>query len=404
MTDAERLSRLLDGDLPDAEADALHARIEAEPALARQWAAMQALPGALAALGDAGAPPPLALRAPAPAPKARAWLPVAAAAVLGLGLGALTAALARPAAPTLVLQAGVQSVEGDILVRAGTHRVAVDGRATITVEPRGAAARATGPSEEDPMDIRTAALSAAAGAAVTVAVYEGTAVISRPEGPATTVSAGETVRVGGAAAPGPRVVRREVATGDDPTALAARVADLEAENDRLRLQATLAEGQLTAHVGVPQAWPDDVPRGLAPGEFSAWVRAGADGVDDAAIVDIDCTEYPCLAILEATGDPSGWDGWEDRAKSVHEGLEASGFEGPAAVSGYAARALDDQTGAERLLYAFAVLPGVEAEGPAARRLETRAAGALRDTLSEPPSASMPEDVREALQTVGYIEP
>ncbi|MEY3212011.1 MAG: hypothetical protein RIT28_2492, partial [Pseudomonadota bacterium] len=55
----EALSRLLDGDLPPDEAEALRARVHAEPALAEALGRLRALGEAVAALPEVSPPPAL---------------------------------------------------------------------------------------------------------------------------------------------------------------------------------------------------------------------------------------------------------------------------------------------------------------------------------------------------------
>lgn len=112
MTDEERLSLLLDDELPADEADALRTRIATEPRLAEAWALMQALPGAVSALPLPTASPQTRARAldrlprqPVALRELAGWL-IAAAALLThlIPTGPSTSAIA-PLEPVAVDEA-----------------------------------------------------------------------------------------------------------------------------------------------------------------------------------------------------------------------------------------------------------------------------------------------------------
>ncbi|MCB9674017.1 MAG: hypothetical protein H6737_02815 [Alphaproteobacteria bacterium] len=365
MTEYERLSRLLDGDLPDAERRELEAVIERDPALQRQWAAMQAVAEALDALPE---PVPAALdaavlgSAASPPSRLPGWLSPATVAPWGLAAAAALALFALAPDPGLVrLVEGTQRIEGEVHALAGTVPVDVDGVAVITVEPDPEVLRVMR-SKEDPMP-KTAILSALAGAAVTVAVYEGTALVGSPDGgPPIEVRAGETHSIG------PRRVKRVVAGPDAAPppadeAPAATIARLQAENDALRealhtsqFEGAVAKGQLEAHQGAPIPWPDKVPAGMEPDAFEAGLRKVLETHPDMELLSLDCGEFPCVAVL--TG-PAGDEGWQQRMQQVPKDFVAAQFGEDDPIGMQVMMAATDDNGAQTGAVGFAVTP----EGP-----------------------------------------
>jgi hypothetical protein len=120
--------------------------------------------------------------------------------------------------------------------------------------------------------------------------------------------------------------------GDRERTLSAEVAELEA----LR---TLMRGQLALVGGVPEVWPDGVdPAAEEARHREDWERAVA-VFGDAELVEVDCAEPPCLAVVEVWGR----DGIEDGAIVSDLGYriaEAGGLEAPG--SRYAATAETDR--------------------------------------------------------------
>lgn len=82
----------------------------------------------------------------------------------------------------------------------------------------------------------------------------------------------------------------------------ARIAALERELDELTLQHRVVRGRLAAFEGEPAEWPDETPAFLRPDAFRAALTdvAAADPAWDLA--DVECDEYPCVAVLAHVGD------------------------------------------------------------------------------------------------------
>jgi len=316
----EQLSRLLSDDLTAAEAQALRTRIATEPEVASEWRAMQDLAFALGELPAEVTPP--ALREPGGSRPANVviarlipWMVAAAAGVLWFLGGS---------APDLLLMDGSELVDGEVTVMAGDTRVDVDGVALISVEPPHGAVRVPGPEQqEDPMNGKLIA-AGLAGALVTVAVYEGTALISTADGAVpTVVEAGHTSVVGTPRNTPQKVFRpAPPPAGESPDATIERLSGELAEARQALAEAAfegaMTRGQLQAMQGVPSDWPDDVASTFGPDDFEAELRNRIDGIDDVSIADVDCSEYPCMAAIEYTGGGDG-DDWSD---SIEEAVGA----------------------------------------------------------------------------------
>jgi ferric-dicitrate binding protein FerR (iron transport regulator) len=311
----EALSRLIDVDLPPDEAEALRARVAAEPALAEATTRLRALKEAVASLPEVSPPPSLnaailrrardEARAPAlTAPPWRRW---------PLGLAAAAAALlaftvATPGDPTLTLYDGQQLIDGAAQVQvADVGLVTIEGKALISVEPGEGGARDR-LAEDNPMKLAPI-LSAALGSALTIAVYEGKATFTPNDGPAVTVEAGERRRVTldddaqpALAGQGPR---RRGSEGDAVVFPSPDgPGDLPNPKDelaRLRLENDLLRGQLRAAEGAEQPWPKDAPDALREPGFGKAVRAAIE--DDMTLLDLDCDEFPCIAFVEMADEP-----------------------------------------------------------------------------------------------------
>lgn len=324
MTPYEDLSRLWSGDLDPEAAEALHARIAAEPELQAAWRAMQGLVDDLADLDDEAPPAHLNHRVLTAATAGTArpvrwrtlvpWL-VAAAAVTLAWLPWV-----GPPPPTVVPGQGATTwLDGVIDVPLGQAHLALDGRASISVEPSSPLPR--DPSAEEDTMLRHTALGALMGAGVTVAVYEGTATLTDDAGATTTLHAGDRhtlsppATVG--AAPGgrvatsaPRLHLPPPPAGETPEQAIARLsqanAALQEALDRATTLHAMASGQLATYRGDPSPWPDDVPAGMEPDAFRANAAAIAEALEGVEVTDIDCEEFPCVALFStlAPGDPA----------------------------------------------------------------------------------------------------
>lgn len=307
-TDDETLSRWLDGELPPDEAASVEAAVDDDPAVAARVEALLALHADLDHLART---PPIAATAPRRVPVA-AWA-LAAAALLVAAIGWL-----RPTpVPVVTVGVGEHHVDGLAVLAVDDLRIHVDGVADVRVEPRAAAAR-EGRAEEVDMPTREGWIGLAAGAAITVAVQQGTAWIVGDATPGTTVNPGETTTMltPGQAAPTPpsrapeatRPASVDAGTAEMLDALAdleddpEDVASLRAALAAAELRAQVAEAQLEAATGAPSDWPHDVHPDWTAEATAARLEDVARDFEGVSVEELDCGEFPCIAVLSI--DPS----------------------------------------------------------------------------------------------------
>jgi hypothetical protein len=374
MTDHERLSRLLDGDLdPDAER-LLRARFAAEPALAASWARMQDLARDLDGLTE---PVPAGLDDAVLGSGPRStWARVIGGALMLVAVALLW--VGRGSAPDgqVALLEGTHRLEGHVDALAGVVPLVVDGVAVVTVEPSPGSVRARG-IEEEPMT-RTAVVSALAGAAITIAVYEGRASLARADGPPLVVEAGQRVSVvGPELRPRPSVGLPamdgvdERRPPDELSALRAENLDLRQRLAEASFSGAVARGQLEAVEGRPVPWPDDAPAGMRPEVYESSLRALLEGQPGAELSAIDCTEYPCVAVITGVGEA----GLAEVPKALIEQV-AAGL--PVGLAELAAKREDGPDAPVSL--AFVIMPGDEQGVPP--ELATRSEHRARRLLEE----------------------
>jgi hypothetical protein len=383
MTDLEALSHLLDGDLPDGEAEELRRRIDSDPELAASWAAMQALPGELAGLEER---PPARLDArilrPSHQPPRRNWTPwvAAAAALILLGIWS------KPT-PTRVLIGGQELVSGTTLVLAGDTEVRVQGRALISVEPPPGFVREEKRTQEIAQMNRTHLAAALAGAFVTVAVYEGTAAVTPAGAQTVAVAAGETRSFGAPRTPKPLEVRRSLPGAVTSTELGELEAlreenrILEAQVAASRIGAQFADARIEGHEGVPQPWPEDIPAAWQPEPFEAAMAAAMEAAGIGGFpLEVDCSEFPCLAMIEASAlDDRPDDLWDRVVAGMSDPL------GGNLRTGIHASNIGSQDGPSRSFGVLSFWPADRPAEGAKERMGYRADSMVEDAMGEDPT-------------------
>ncbi len=312
MNDEQRLSELLAGDLAPEDATALRKQIASDPELAELWAMMRDLPAHLNDLPEEPVPPELDTAVieaitPEPRPVPQRWRP-GAAALATAALAAATLFWAWPQPPEFVIVDGGQRVTGDVTVWAADTQVQVDGDVWILVEPAEGSVRRPWTDTESPMD-RTHLITGLAGAAVTVAVIQGSALVipgSTSEA-AVLVKTGETHTSEGAQVKRVEVpaqpVRPAAAVSMDKEVV-AYVDSIEARLEALDLENAFLKGQLQTYEGTTQAWPEDVAPSLTPDGFQTALEAVAAQLEGFDLSDLDCSEYPCIGQFTGLGDPA----------------------------------------------------------------------------------------------------
>lgn len=152
--------------------------------------------------------------------------------------------------------------------------------------------------------MRRELLSGMGGFFLAVVLYEGAALVSDP----TLTELPAVVRV----QPGVEPLT-SIEPGHPPSPGDATLRSTQAELDETR-QRLLAEkfagdllrGQLARHEGRPSPWPDEgVPRDFEPDHFEDRLTELLAAREDLEVHQVDCAEYPCIAVLRYTGETDG---------------------------------------------------------------------------------------------------
>ena len=72
--------------------------------------------------------------------------------------------------------------------------------------------------------------------------------------------------------------------------------------------------RLARYEGFEQPWPEELPRQLGAADFEGTLRGLMDEREEVELLDVDCDEYPCLAVLRSFEE----EGWP--ALALHRGL------------------------------------------------------------------------------------
>lgn len=362
MTLYEALSRLLDGDLDPDAAAALRARIANEPDVARAWAAINRLPARIADLPHSE-PPALIERGRAERPARLRAAPLWIAAALAASLAAF--ALLPRSAPTLVLGEGTTVVQGRVDVLAGELMIEVDGESRITVEPL--AGRLRDGDSEVTMD-RTHLLAALVGAAISLTVDSGTAILRAPGKEPVTFTTGETRRLGPAPTPPPPPSTN---ASDD------RIAQLEQELTGLKLQHAFQQAQLNSTNGTVAEFPANLPAAYRPAEFEKKMREALQGNEQVDLLQVNCDEYPCIAILRSS---YAGDDWGQKLADLGAAIKVENYGEDASIHEDSAL-LHGPDGDVRVMAFATSPPGTEDENVSLRRASR--VKELFDALGDP---------------------
>jgi hypothetical protein len=158
--------------------------------------------------------------------------------------------------------------------------------------------------------------------------------------------------------------------------LQAEVASLSEEVARLQLESTMARGQLAHYEGEALPWPEDLPAGLAASGFEDAMRQAAEGMGDGELMEVDCGEFPCVAIFESHAEN---DDWHRAMVDQLPGGDELGVDGEVGTMVWASEA-EGAEGRARLL-GVSMVPEDELDEDARTRLEFRA-GILLEDMAE----------------------
>lgn len=394
MTDLEAISRLISGDLgPEAEA-ALRLRLKSEPDLAAQLESMTQMISDLQQLPEleppviampVGLPKEVVIRPRSYATSSR-WAGVAL-----LAATLLFWAMFRPADTVVVqMDQGEQVVIGAAQVIASGLPIDINGKVRVSVEPPAGVVREGG--QEIEMHMPSSVAGVVAGAIVTVTVISGTAairgdgVVKLEPGESHTVSAPASRNTTPPSSPiratqsppEQRPITESVAPMDLVTAK-ARIQELEDQVSMLQFEGALARGQVSAMQGEPQDWPNDVPEALTERAFTDSIESAIAQIDHARIIEIDCSEYPCIAVMESLSDAEDWT--QELEHALHDVMGDDAFDGEnTSVTSHASTVQVNDTVAK--IYAFGVSSDQHGGQDIKNRTSYRADSLMEDAAIE----------------------
>lgn len=118
-----------------------------------------------------------------------------------------------------------------------------------------------------------------------------------------------------------RAPTRCVARGEST----AEVEALERTLLGLRVRAKLLDGRRAAREGEARPWPDDVPAAESPAGFRQRLDAAIAALPGASVLEVDCEEHPCVAVLIRDRDAGEAGVSADSWAPVAEGLGSAHF-------------------------------------------------------------------------------
>ena len=98
------------------------------------------------------------------------------------------------------------------------------------------------------------------------------------------------------------------------------IARLQKELGELRQQNTASQARVAEVEGKPRAWPANLPQGYRPDLMEAKLNALLEKSGLGELVDFDCDEFPCVAVIEAK---QGGDDWNKKLQSALSELARS---------------------------------------------------------------------------------
>ena len=162
---------------------------------------------------------------------------------------------------------------------------------------------------------RSHLVASLAGAAITLVVDRGTALVHQPGEPDRTLGAGDSAAIN---PPDATPAGADVA----PPRGEATVASLQREIEALKLQQALVRGQLAQAAGTPTAFAADLPEHFTPAGFTRRLEEAAAAHPGVTLEQSNCDEFPCLGVLTTAFDGEGW---QKRLEAVAKDMKADGY-------------------------------------------------------------------------------
>ena len=162
--------------------------------------------------------------------------------------------------------------------------------------------------------------AAFAGALVTVLVYQFLVLPRVQARPARTEDVAAAV-----AKPPPvaRVVEPAPSAEDAAGRIAAKeqeIARLQQELTALRADNEASQEHIAAIEGKPKSWPSNLPAGYRPEALESRINAMLEKSVLGTLTDLDCDEFPCIAVIETK---QGGDDWSKKLQGALSDLARS---------------------------------------------------------------------------------
>lgn len=166
------------------------------------------------------------------------------------------------------------------------------------------------------------------------------------------------------------------------SAVAAQIRQKEGELAALRAslaasQAAAADAEARAEAieGKPRDWPANLPPAYRGDALEGKLNALLDKSGLGTLADLNCDEYPCVAVIEAK---NGDENWQKKLQAALKGLAAGGEFGPGMNISMWGSYKDsaDENGARRFLTAVALIPQGDNDPDLQKRTGNRAGSAL----------------------------
>lgn len=92
-----------------------------------------------------------------------------------------------------------------------------------------------------------------------------------------------------------------------------------------RLEAEILKGRVldAAHIGLPVEWPDDLPDRWREASIERALRDALG--EDGEILTLDCSEYPCVAVVAPLARVASVEAGQSRAQALAAALEDAGL-------------------------------------------------------------------------------